>query len=182
MRQVSVGRMSKPIITINGAEFADLVGFFEHFGHRALLGAAWGHNLDAFNDVLRGGFGTPEGGFVLIWQHHALSRQRLGHPETAYQLQRTLATCDSHNRASVQRDIAQALSKKGSTVYDWLLEIIREHGPGGYEAADGIELQLEQARSESVNSQAVDAQTLVASLLLHVDIAPTTAVVRPPQP
>jgi len=32
--------MSKPVFTINGADFADLGGFFEHFQHRALLGAA----------------------------------------------------------------------------------------------------------------------------------------------
>ena len=102
--------MSKPVITIDGAEFTDLEGFFKNFQHRALLGTEWGHNLDAFNDVLRGGIGTPEGGFVLVWQHHSLSRQRLGYTETARQLQRTLATCDSHNVASVRRDLAQALS------------------------------------------------------------------------
>jgi RNAse (barnase) inhibitor barstar len=135
--------MSKPVITIDGTGFTDLEGFFDHFQHRALLGTEWGHNLDAFNDVLRGGFGTPEGGFVLVWQHHALSRQRLGYAETARQLQRTLATCDSHNVASVRTDIAEALSNKGSTVYDWLLDIIREHGPGGAEAEDAVELRLE---------------------------------------
>ena len=135
--------MSKPVITINGAEFTDLEGFFKNFQHRALLGTEWGHNLDAFNDVLRGGIGTPEGGFVLVWQHHALSRQRLGYAETARQLQRTLATCDSHNVASVRTDLAQALSNTGSTVYDWLLDIIHEHGPGGSEAEDAVELRLE---------------------------------------
>ena len=40
--------------------------------------AYWGRNLDAFNDVLRGGFGTPEGGFTLRWKNHATSRRRLG--------------------------------------------------------------------------------------------------------
>jgi len=135
--------MSKPVITIDGAEFTDLEGFFKHFQHRALLRAEWGHNLDAFNDVLRGGFGTPQGGFILVWLHHALSRQRLGYAETARQLQRTLATCDSHNVASVRRDLAQALSNTGCTVYDWLLDIIHEHGPGGAEAEDAVELRLE---------------------------------------
>lgn len=135
--------MDKSVVTIDGARFTDLSGFFDHFQERAGLGAAWAHNLDAFNDVLRGGFGTPQGGFVLLWQHHALSRQRLGYAETARQLRRMLATCDPHNRASVRRDIAQALSDKGSTVYDWLLDIIRDHGPGGTEPADGIALRLE---------------------------------------
>src|SRR5262245_39633780 len=51
-------------------------------------GAAWGRNLDAFNDILRGGFGTPEGGFVLQWINSALSRERLGYPETVRRLTR----------------------------------------------------------------------------------------------
>ena len=135
--------MGKSVVTIDGAGFADLSGFFDHFQQRAGLGAAWAHNLDAFNDVLRGGFGTPVGGFELLWQHHALSRQRLGYLETARQLRRMLETCDPHNRASVRSDIAQALSHKGSTVYDWLLDIIRDHGLGGTEAEDGIVLRLE---------------------------------------
>jgi RNAse (barnase) inhibitor barstar len=135
--------MGKSVVTIDGAGFTDLSGFFDQFQQRAQLGAASAHNLDAFNDVLRGGYGTPQGGFVLCWQHHALSRQRLGYAETARQLRRMLATCDPHNRASVRRDIAQALSHKGSTVYDWLLDIIHEHGPGGAEAEDAVELRLE---------------------------------------
>jgi RNAse (barnase) inhibitor barstar len=135
--------MGKSVVTIDGAGFTDLSGFFDQFRQRAQLGSASAHNLDAFNDVLRGGYGTPQGGFVLRWQHHALSRQRLGYAETARQLRRMLATCDPHNRASVRRDIAQALSHKGSTVYDWLLDIIHEHGPGGAEAEDAVELRLE---------------------------------------
>jgi hypothetical protein len=35
------------------------------------------------------------------------------------------------------------LSNTGSTVYDWLLDIIHEHGPGGSEAEDAVELRLE---------------------------------------
>ena len=135
--------MVKPVVTIDGGGFADLQGFFDQFQQGALLEAAWGRSLDAFNDVLRGGFGTQTGGFVLLWRHHALSRHRLGQAETARQLRRMLATCDPHNRASVRRDIAQALSHKGSTVYDWLLDIIHEHGPGGAEAEDAVELRLE---------------------------------------
>jgi Barstar (barnase inhibitor) len=51
-------------------------------------GAKWGHNLDAFNDILRGGFGTLEGGFILRWKNSTVSRERLGYPETVRQLDR----------------------------------------------------------------------------------------------
>ena len=38
---------------IDGEHFSTLEAFYE------------GRNLDAFNDILRGGFGTPDEGFVL---------------------------------------------------------------------------------------------------------------------
>lgn len=41
-----------------------------------------GPKLDAFNDILRGGFGTPEGGFVLRWARSEISRKNLSYPET----------------------------------------------------------------------------------------------------
>ena len=74
--------MSRPVLTIDGECFSSLDEFFEHFQARALDGARWGNNLDAFNDVLRGGFGTPEDGFILVWKRHDLSRDRLGYSET----------------------------------------------------------------------------------------------------
>jgi hypothetical protein len=34
------------------------------------------------------------------------------------------------------------MSGEGSTVFDWLIEIIRDHGPGGSESEDGVILDL----------------------------------------
>lgn len=96
----------KTVVEIDGDAFDTLDGFFAHFGARAGC-AAWGKNLDAFNDVLRGGFGTPEGGFVLRWRSAERSRHLLGRS------------------------------------FDVLVEILREHGAGGAEAEDGIELALD---------------------------------------
>jgi RNAse (barnase) inhibitor barstar len=134
--------MRKIVVTVDGANFSTLEGFFDEFERRALNAKAWGRNLDAFNDVLRGGSGTPPGGFVLVWRHHALSRHRLGYAETTRQLRRMLVTGDPHNELDTRRDIAGAASHRGSTVYDWLLDIIRAHGPGGAEADDRVELLL----------------------------------------
>ena len=52
--------------------------FAKHFSVTVLRDHTWRGNLDAFNDILRGGFGTPDGGFVLVWRDHAASRNRLG--------------------------------------------------------------------------------------------------------
>ena len=45
--------------TIDGERFSTLEEFYEEIGRVLQLGS-WGHNLDAFNDILRGGFGTPK--------------------------------------------------------------------------------------------------------------------------
>jgi RNAse (barnase) inhibitor barstar len=133
---------SKPTIRIDGFQFGTLEEFFQHFAERALDGSTWGHNLDAFNDVLRGGFGTPEGGFVIEWLNHKESEQRLGYPETIRQLQLRLKRCHPDNVAHVEQQLAAARNNEGSTVYDWLLEIIQIHCPGGREEEDHVELLL----------------------------------------
>ena len=135
--------MSEPIITIDGTRFESLAEFFHHFQEQALDGATWGTNLDVFNDVLRGGFGTPDGGFVLVWKNHQLSKQRLGYPETQRQLRRMLESCHPENIARIQTELNHAERGQGTTVYDWLIEIIRTHGPGGGEQEVGVELNLQ---------------------------------------
>ena len=71
---------------IDGRNFSTLEGFYDEVSRVLIPGAAWGHNLDAFDDILCGGFGTPEEGFKLRWLHHVLSRERLGYAETVRQL------------------------------------------------------------------------------------------------
>lgn len=132
----------KHIILLDGFQFSTLEEFFKHFTERALNGSDWGHNLDAFNDVLRGGFGTPEGGFIIEWLNHNESEQRLGYPETVRQLQRRLKRCHPSNAAYVEKQLAAAQNNEGNTVYDWLLEIIEIHCPGGREEEDRVELLL----------------------------------------
>jgi hypothetical protein len=62
--EISNAAPSKSVLMIHGSRFADVDGFKREFS--ALLSDhTWGRNLDPFNDVLRGGFGTPEGGFIL---------------------------------------------------------------------------------------------------------------------
>lgn len=83
-----IGRFSSPntITTVHdnapGADhrrrqFDNFAGFAREFS-RHLDGYVWHGNLDALNDILRGGFGTPEQGFVLRWLRSDLSREGLG--------------------------------------------------------------------------------------------------------
>ena len=127
---------------IDGSRFGTLEEFAAHFSERVLRDHVWLGNLDAFDDILYGGFGTPEEGFILIWRDSALSRARLGHVETARQLHKRLATCHPSNRGAVATQLQRAQRGDGPTVFDWLLEIIRRHDPAEVDAG-GIELLLE---------------------------------------
>jgi len=63
---------------IDGSRFTTLEEFYDEI-ERALdlKSDDWGRNLDAFNDILRGGFGTPEEGFTLRWKNHQVSCERI---------------------------------------------------------------------------------------------------------
>ena len=127
---------------IDGERFSSLEEFYEEISRVLIPNAKWGHNLDAFNDILRGGFGTPDEGFFLIWENSAVSKRRLGYPETERILEIRLDRCHPTARSSVRRQLRDAGNNKGATVFDWLVEIIRVHGAGGEEAEDNVILKL----------------------------------------
>ena len=130
-----------PVLIVDGTRFSDLDGFAREFS-RLLSGYTWRGNLDALNDVLRGGFGTPEDGWVLKWVGSETSRTALGHPETARRLERLLPAVHSSNRAAFEARLDEARRGEGPTLFDEIVAIIRDHGPGGGESGDGIVLEL----------------------------------------
>ncbi len=135
--------IQKKVYEIDGNRFQTLEEFYAEIGRVLIPDSYWGSNLDAFNDILRGKFGTPEEGFVIKWIHSNKSRECLGYPETIKQLRKRLIRCHPSNRKSVAADLLQAESNKGPTVFDWLVEIIQDHCIGGREEEDGVELILE---------------------------------------
>lgn len=130
-----------PVLVIDGAHFSDLDGFTREFSG-LLDNHTWQGNLDAFNDILRGGFGTPENGWVLRWLNSELSRSALGYEATIKRLEGLLLTCHPSNRSNIERRIRRARRGQGPTLFDEIVEIIREHGPGGNESEDGVILEL----------------------------------------
>lgn len=128
---------------IDGSRITSLESFYDEISRVLIPGCSWGRNLDAFNDILRGGVGTPDEEFILKWSCSAASKDRLGYPETARQLVARLGTCHPSNREIVRQQLADARAGVGGTVFDWLVEIIRDHGPGGDQAEDNVRLVLE---------------------------------------
>ncbi len=130
-----------PVLVIDGANFSDFDGFAREFT-RLLCNYTWRGNLDAFNDLLRGGFGTPESGWVLRWLNSESSRAALGYEETTRRLERLLLTCHPSQRSTIQARISRARRGEGPTLFDEIVGIICIHGPGGRESEDGVLLEL----------------------------------------
>ncbi len=138
LRQALQGRQNQPMdktaFEFDGTRFETLEGFYDEVSRVLIPCSPWGRNLDAFHDILRGGFGTPENGFRLVWRNHEASRKALGHRETARQLTIHLRECHSSNRVRVAAELAAAEAGRGPTVFDWLVKLIARH--------DDVELVL----------------------------------------
>ncbi len=68
-------------LTIDGTRFGDLNSFYKHMDELLTDGTMRvGHNLDAFNDLLRGGFGVFDYGeqVDIYWDSFEQSRETLG--------------------------------------------------------------------------------------------------------
>ena len=67
---------------LDGNKFSDLDGFYTEIGNLLTDNKSWkiGHNLDAFNDLLRGGFGMHEyeEELVIKWINYNKSKKDLG--------------------------------------------------------------------------------------------------------
>ena len=119
--------MTKTQYVIDGTECKTLKETAAAFTRALGLNFPWNGNLDALNDILRGGFGTPEDGFVLIWKQSDLSRQGLGYNETVRWYEENLQKCHPTNVSTVKQKLSEARNRRGTTVFDWLVEIIRGH-------------------------------------------------------
>ncbi|MFS8098726.1 barnase inhibitor [Lentzea alba] len=130
-----------PVLVVDGDLFSDFGGFAREFS-KLLDDHVWKESLDAFNDILRGGFGTPERGWIFRWLNSDRSREALGYEATLKRLERMLVTCHPTNREHVQARIDSARRAEGPTLFDEIVEIIQIHGPGGSESADNVILEL----------------------------------------
>ena len=134
--------MDKPKFILDGDNFQTLEEFYDEISSIFSLPSWWGRNLDAFNDVLRSDF-MPKQGYIIIWKNSQLSKQFLGYEETVRELLKRLEKSHPDNVSYIQKQIDEAKQQIGLTVFDWLVEIIRDHCLGGTEEEDNAELILE---------------------------------------
>ncbi|WP_375205725.1 barstar family protein [Hyphococcus sp.] len=112
---------------IDGSNIKSLDDFYDEISRVLIPNVFWGRNLDAFDDILGGGFGTPDEGFVIRWSNSAASRNGLGYSQTVRELEVRLNNCHPSNRSKVQSEIELAKQSLGPTAFDWLIDIIDDH-------------------------------------------------------
>ena len=144
-------RQDLPVLVLDGSRVTDFASFVDE-ANRSIFpeylesaGQPWSGNLDAFNDILRGGMGTPDGGFAFRIRHAAKVREALGYQATIKWLEEMLRRCHSTNRESVGARIERTRRHDGPTLFDEVVEIIRTHGPGGREEEDSVLLELDDS-------------------------------------
>lgn len=65
-------------VELDGPGMHTIDDFYDQVSKTLIPGVSWGRNLDAFNDVLGGGFGVPVDGVTMVWHGAAAARQHLG--------------------------------------------------------------------------------------------------------
>jgi RNAse (barnase) inhibitor barstar len=123
--------MVNKAIVLNGSKISSLDTFYDEVESKLTkdLDGETGRNLDAFNDVLRGGFGVYEyeEPIKLIWKNSNESQQKLGWDETVKYISAKLKTCHPTNIQSVKDDLDLAQQHKGQTLFELIVDIIRTH-------------------------------------------------------
>lgn len=115
------------VFVVDGNNFSSFEEFCKEFSRVVLSGKfEWNRSLDAFNDILRGGFGEIEFGeeYTIIWRNSDKSKSDLGYEETIMKLNETLERCHPSNVKYVQQEIKDAKMNKGPTIFDTIKEII----------------------------------------------------------
>lgn len=122
--------MKKEII-IDGNNFSNLAEFYEAVEKKMTKNLDWkiGRNLNAFNDVLRGGFVVfeYEEPIKLVWKNFEKSKTDFSWKETLTYLEDSLTICHPSNTSYIKTQIKKAKEKTGQTILDIIIEIIEGH-------------------------------------------------------
>lgn len=109
-------------LTIDGAKFSTMEEFYNEIDRLLTKDLTWrtGHNMDAFHDLLRGGFGVHEygEGVDFVWVNSDKSRQDFGYEATALYWDMIAEKCHPTNRERVAEKAKAARERRGETLFD----------------------------------------------------------------
>lgn len=123
--------MTRKTITINADHFSDLASFYEEMNKLFMKDIDWklGHSLDAFNDILYGGFGVfnPGEPVLVRWLNASKSRADLGNDETRKNYQMKIEQGYPYNLKLFQEKLSELEIGQGQTLFDIIIEIFTDH-------------------------------------------------------
>ena len=122
---------------IDGARFDTLEGFYCEVDTVFTKDISFktGHNLNAYNDILRGGFGMHKRGepITILWKNAGKSRVDFGYPATAKYHEENMDTCHPASRDIVRKKMLAALKAMGPTLMDEIVEITLDSNNSGHD-------------------------------------------------
>lgn len=118
--------MNRQTFEIDGNNFNDFPGFIVEFNRCFVshVGGDWHGNLDAFNDYLS----WTDGRCTICWRNSSKSAIDLGYESMASWLRKNLESCHPSNKVARQARLENALNRRGPTLFDWIVEIMRQNG------------------------------------------------------
>lgn len=123
--------MAAITLTIEGGNIHDIPSFYDEINRVFMAGEGWtlGQSLDAFSDLLYGGFGAIKGNepVTLVWTQFEKNRADLGHELTREFLRNKLSQPDRYDVARIGRELEDLEAGRGPTYFEILLQIIGEH-------------------------------------------------------
>lgn len=118
-------------ITIEGKNITDIATFYQEINRVFMSNENWkiAPSLDAFNDLLYGGFGAIDSKepTTLIWKNFEENRKTLGLKTTKKFYESKLTAPEIYNINFVKGKITALESSNGSTYFEIILEIISDH-------------------------------------------------------
>jgi RNAse (barnase) inhibitor barstar len=116
---------------IEGNLIHDIPSFYAEINRVFMADEDWklGNSLDAFNDLLYGGFGAIKSNepVELVWKNMEFSRQALGFETTKRYYEEKLLSGSPFNKEYFREKLDALINGKGQTFFDILMEIIAGH-------------------------------------------------------
>lgn len=122
--------MSKQII-IDGNQIHDIKSLYEEINLKFMQGEDWqlGESLDAFDDLLYGGFGAikGDGPINLVWKNFENNKEVLGFDLTLNFYENKLKQPQIFNKKIIEDKIQKLKNTGRDTYFEIILEIIASH-------------------------------------------------------
>lgn len=130
----------KQTLIIDGNNFSDLESFFDEIDRIFTKDLDWqtGHNLNAFNDLLRGGFGVYEyeEPVRLIWINISKSKADLSLEAEKKWYEKALKESRGEDQQFFKDKIKELTENNVQTLFDIILGIIADHKHIEFERID----------------------------------------------